>query len=112
MIDGNYSHPTHRALASCAGDSAPPRARWFSNATNSIASVLRHIPNPSHLILSAPGRALTILALASRGITSAPVLNLSGRVTSLICEQKNDSCIVTSDIYKKSCQTVLSKNKK
>ena len=73
MIDSNNSHSPHRTPASYADNPAPARGGWLSSTTSSIASVLRHIPNPAHLILSAPGQALTILALASRGITSAPV---------------------------------------
>lgn len=73
MIDSKNSHSPHRTPAFHAGDPAPARGGWLSSTTSSVASVLRHIPNPAHLILSAPGRALTILALASRGITSAPV---------------------------------------
>lgn len=73
MIDSKNSHSPNRTPAFHAGDPAPARGGWLSSTTSSVASVLRHIPNPAHLILSAPGRALTILALASRGITSAPV---------------------------------------
>ena len=73
MIDSKNSYSPHRTPAFHAGDPAPARGGWLSSTTSSIASVLRHIPNPAHLILSAPGRALTILALASRGVTSAPV---------------------------------------
>lgn len=45
----------------------------FRGIASSIVSALRQIPNPAHVLLSAPGRALTVLTLASRGISGMTV---------------------------------------
>ena len=77
MINGE--HPSAlpaTGLAPAADNPATSAAHhWLSNTskytTSCIYNALRHIPNPAHLLFSAPGQVITLLALASRGISGA-----------------------------------------
>ena len=54
-----------------ASDSAstPSTGQWLKFSANSVRETLRQIPNPAYLLTSAPGRVLTLLALAGRGLS-------------------------------------------
>ena len=73
MIDSKSSHSAYPALTSDASYAIGPTMRqWVSDtskyAVNQVSTALRQVPNPAYLLLSAPGQALTFLALAGRGV--------------------------------------------
>ncbi len=76
MIDGKPSHSAHSAFSALPADaghpSGPTMRKWVSDtskhAVKQVSAALRQLPNPAYLLLSAPGQALTFLALAGRGV--------------------------------------------
>ena len=77
MINGeHHSALPSTGLAPAADNHSTSAAcHWLSNTTkyttNYVYNTLRHIPNPTHFLFSAPGQVITLLALASRGISGA-----------------------------------------
>ena len=63
--------PTTGLAPAANNHSTSDACHWLSHTTNCVYNALRHIPNPAHLLFSAPGQAITLLALASRGISGA-----------------------------------------
>ncbi len=78
MIRGSDNYlphlaPTPNSDSAPGSDSAQTNRQLLPGIANSITAALQQIPNPAHALLSAPGRVLTILTLASRGITGMTV---------------------------------------
>ena len=73
MINGEHHSalPTTGLAPAADNHSTSDACHWLSHTTNYVYNALRHIPNPAHLLFSAPGQVITLLALASRGISGA-----------------------------------------
>ena len=63
--------PTTGLAPATDNHSTSDACHWLSHTTNYVYNALRHIPNPAHFLFSAPGQVITLLALASRGISGA-----------------------------------------
>ena len=78
MINGEHHCASTAARQEPASDdhSTPATCQWLSSTTKYTAScvydALRRIPNPTHFLFSAPGRVITLLALAGRGSGCGP----------------------------------------
>ena len=71
MINGNHHSALTAAPVERASDghSTPSTSQWLKYTASSACNALRQIPNPTHFLFSAPGRAFTLLALAGRGLS-------------------------------------------
>ena len=71
MINGNHHSALTAAPVERASDghSTPSTSQWLKYTASSACNALRQIPNPTHFLFSAPGRAITLLALAGRGLS-------------------------------------------
>ena len=77
MINGerHSALPSTGLTPAADNHSTSAACHWLSHTTKYTASyvynALRHIPNPAHFLFSAPGQVITLLTLASRGISGA-----------------------------------------
>lgn len=58
-------------------DSTPSTSQWMKFSAGSVRETLRQIPNPAYYLTSAPGRVLTLLALAGRGLSCDTVADVT-----------------------------------
>lgn len=56
--------------------STPSTSQWMKFSASSVRETLRQIPNPTYFLTSAPGRVLTLLALAGRGLSCDTVADV------------------------------------